>query len=145
MALVVGQNSWATRAEANSYLEDKINTIPWFSLPDDGIQGGVTKDNLLVSAFYWLRNAPGLSLPDISTDENVKNAQIEGAWYLYNYDEDSSDREAAIYSGLSSFTLSKRSENLDINNIQIPQFIIGILRDYAEQNTTVDLLGEYDV
>ena len=145
MALIVGQNSWTTIVEADSYLENKINVTPWFALSDDGVQGGVTKENLLISAYYWLLNAPGLELSMSLTDDNVKNAQIEASWYLYNYEEDMRDRESAIYSGLTSLSLSKRKEGYDIRNIQIPSFILSMLREYSIQNTTVDLLGEYDV
>ncbi len=143
--LVVSQNSWASITEADSYLSDKIDTSEWFGLSNTGSPGTVYKGSLLISAFYWLIGAPELSLTATLTDTNVKNAQIEAAWYLYEHYPELNERRAAIYSGLTSFKLSKRTENFEIKNIQIPAFIMGILKDYGAKNTTALLLGEYDV
>lgn len=145
MAIIIGTNSWVTIAEADTYLTQKINVEDWFTLSDDGVSGGTTKENLLVTAYRWLLDAPGVSLSATTSDDNVKNAQIESAIWLQAYEQEIKDRSSAIYSGVSSFKLSKRSENLDIKNVQIPAFILGMIRSYSEQNTTVDFLGEYDV
>lgn len=148
MSLVVGTNSWTTVSEADTYLTNKINAADWFDntlIPETDDPGEISKESLLVSAYNWLFSAPELSLPvSTTTDENVKKAQIEAAWFLYKHDDALDERRAAIYTGVTSFKLSKRSENLDINNLIIPSYIMGYLRGYGVQNTTALLLGEYD-
>lgn len=145
MSLVVGQNSWVTVAEADIYLGDKIKAIEWFNLSElPSNPGEVAKESLLITAFYWLSGSPELSISPTLTDSNVKNAQIEAAWFLYNYYDEYDARRAAIFSGLKSFQYSKRSEDLVVDQIGIPDYIIGMLRDYGIKNTTALLLGEYD-
>jgi hypothetical protein len=145
MSLVVGTNSWATVAEADTYLTDRINAVDWFSTSPTAAPGAVSKESLLVSAFYWLTGAPELSLSVTLTDTNVKNAQIEAALFLLEHYDELNERRAAMFTGVESWKLSKKSENYNIDQLQIPSYIIGMLRDYAIMNTTVDLKGEYDV
>lgn len=146
MALTVGVNSWCTVAEANAYLENKFDTREWFtSIQDTKPKGMESKETLLVSAFYWLYNSPDLNLSPTLTSQKVKNAQAEAAWYLYNHFEELDARRAEIYSGLTEFELSKRREELEIKNIKIPDFIIGMLPEYMVENYIVELRGQYDI
>jgi hypothetical protein len=145
MSLVVGTNSWASVAEADTYLTDRINTTEWFQTAPTGSPGEVSKESLLVSAFYWLTGSPELELSATLTDTSVKNAQTEAAFFLLEHYDELNERRAAMYTGVDSWKLSKKSENYDINQLQIPSYILGMLRDYAIMNTTVDLKGEYDV
>lgn len=142
--LTVGQNSWATVAEADAYLTDRIQTIEWFELDEQDAPGEVSKETLLISAFYWLKNAPQLSLSENLTDGVVKNAQIEAAWFLYEHYTSLNARRAAIFTGVEEFELSKRTERLRIGNLQIPDFILGSLSAYAVENTVITLKGHYD-
>jgi len=145
MSLIVGQNSWTTIAEADIYLGNKIKTTEWFGLDNAPSEPGAeSKETLLSTAYYWLKGAPELNISASASDDNVKNAQIEAAWFLYNYYDELKEREAAIYTGVEDFSLSKRSENLNKDLLQIPSFISGMLRDYGIRNTSADLLGEYD-
>jgi len=146
MSLTVGQNSWATISEADTYLGNKIKTTEWFALDNAPSElGAESKETLLSTAYYWLKGSPELNISASATDVNVKNAQIEAAWFLYNNYDELKEREAAIYTGVEDFSLSKRSENLNMDYLQIPSFITGMLRDYGIRNTSADLLGEYDV
>ena len=61
MALNVGQNSWCTVPEADTYLTEKIESEVWFELSSVGTPGQTSKQSLLISAFYWLYLAPGFS------------------------------------------------------------------------------------
>jgi len=145
MSLVVGTNSWASVAEADTYLTDRINATEWFSLNvSPATPGAVAKESLLVSAYYWLSGSPELEIPASVTDTDVKNAQIESAWFLYEHYTELNERRAAMYTGVESFKLSKKSENLNIDNLQIPSYIMGMLRLYGVRNDTALLAGEYD-
>ncbi len=144
MALTIGANSWASVAEADTFLADRIDAEAWFLLAASGAAGVRTKESLLVSAFHWLTGSPQLSMPGSSTDDNVKNAQIEAAWFLQEYYEEMKDRRAALATGVESLRMSRRTENLSIRNLGIPGYILGMLASYQVSNTTATLKGEYD-
>ena len=144
MALVVGANSWASVAEADTYLADRIDAEAWFLLADTAAAGVRAKESLLVSAFHWLYGSPQLSIAGSSTDDDVKNAQIEAAWFLREYYDEMKDRRAAISTGVTSLRMSRRAENLSAGNLTIPPHILGMLSTYQQSNLTADLKGEYD-
>ena len=144
MGLIVGQNSWVTISEADSYLTIRISATNWFDLNDSANPGEVSKTTLLVTAFFWLMNSPQLGLTSSLTDDSIKNAQIEAALFLLEHYDALNERRAAMFTGVEDFKLSKRSEKLNIENLQIPDFIIGTLGLYITENTTVTLLGHYD-
>ena len=144
MALIVGQNSWCTVPEADTYLTEKIESEVWFELSSVGTPGQTSKQSLLISAFYWLYLAPGLNLSLTLTDVNVLNAQIEAALFLMEHYTELNERRGAIHSGLTAFTLSQKEERLKKVQINIPDYIMGMLRDYSIVNTFALLKGEYD-
>jgi hypothetical protein len=145
MALVVGTNSWSTRAEADAYLTDRIGATDWFGLADVPANPGEdSKDSFLISAFHWLQGSPELDIPSSASDDGVKNAQIEAALFLYSHYSDLDERRAAISMGVSSFAYSKRREIFDPSQLTIPAYILGMVSEYAKMNTTALLLGEYD-
>ena len=143
MALVVGQNSWASVTEADTYLTDRIHATGWFDLDSSGDPGVVTKESLLVSSFYWLLNNSAFNLSSTLTDTNVKNAQIEGSLFLQEHYKELDGRRAAIATGVKEFELSKRQEILR-DEIRIPDHISDLLKDYLSGNFGT-LLGAYDV
>ncbi len=146
MAIVVGTDSWTTVVEADAYLSNRINAEGWFALPDPPANSGeVSKESLLISAFHWLMSAPQLSLPSSLSSDDIKNAQIEAAWFLYEHYSALNERRAAIFTGVEEFGLSRRKEKLNIANLRIPDFIIGSLGAYNTENVTATLLGEYDI
>ena len=144
MALVVGQNSWVTIAEGDTYLTDRIDASSWFDLGDTGDPGAISKTVLLASSFHWLKGDSSLDLSSTLTDDNVKNAQIEGALFLMKYSLELQSKRAFLSFGGKSFRLSKRWESFDLKSFTIPEHIIGMLRNYVVGNTTVELLGQYD-
>lgn len=145
MALVVGTNSWATVVEADNYLTDKVGATAWFELVETGEPGGESKESYLVTAFHWLSGSPNLEIGPTVVDDDVKNAQAEAAFYLLNYGDERFDREHMASSGVVEFEYSKRMEKLDINKIQIPPYIMGMLRQYSSAHLFPVLEGEYDV
>lgn len=145
MSLVVGQNSWSTVEEADTYLANRIGTSDWFDLSDTATPGVNSKEVMLTSAFYWLSGSPQVSLSASLTDANVKNAQIESAIYLQEHYTEMDNRRAAISQGVTDFRLSKRQESFDINSIVLPQHILGLINDYSTAGGKIILLrGEYD-
>ncbi len=144
MALVVGQNSWVTVTEGNTYLTDRIDASNWFDLGDTGDPGAASKTTLLVSSFHWLMGAPSLDLSATLTGDNVKNAQIEGALFLLKYSKELEAKRAFLSFGGRTFRLSKRWESFDLNALTIPIHIIGMLQEYEGINRTVELSGHYD-
>ena len=142
MALTIGTNSWASVAEGDTLLTDRIDAEEWFALSDSGAPGARSKESLLVSAFHWLSGSTQLSIPSSCADLNVKNAQIEAAWFLHEYYLTLKDRRAAFASGLKSMRMSRRTESLGAPSI--PDHILGMLSEYQTSNDTVLLGGEYD-
>jgi hypothetical protein len=106
MALVVGVNSWVTRAEADTYFDDRINNTPWTALTDS------EKDQYLITAFNWIFYDSQFTAPSSSTATAVKNGQCEAALFLINYGDEWAKRDAFISSGVTSFDFSKWSEDL---------------------------------
>ena len=143
MALVVGQNSWASVAEANTYLTDRIYADEWFNLDSSGNPGVVTKESLLVSSFNWLLGNSSFSLSSALTNDNVKQAQIEGALFLFKHYVELDERRAAKASGVTEFKISQRMEKLD-GDIVVPSNISDLLSSYRQGNIAT-LLGAYDV
>lgn len=143
MALLVGTNSWVTVAEADSYLEDMADVEDWFELSDDPVQRGEkSKANLLVTAFRWLMyNINLINLTASLTDQNVKNAQIEGALFLLRYQEDLERRGALSATGVTRIELSKWTET--IQEMSLPSKILSLLNEYSSiGGRVIQLLGE---
>lgn len=132
MALTVGVNSWATIAEADAYLQYKIGAANWFTLPDTAANAGDSKENYLISAFYFLTNYPGITIDAGNTTEVVKTAQIETALFLLKYGEEYNCREAMQAGGVESFKYSKTEEDFNSKGPTLPNSIIGpLLPDYS--------------
>lgn len=121
MGLAVGINSWVTVAEADAYLADKFGASAWASLTTQ------IKEQLLITSFRWIYSNPNFNIPKTSTDELVKNGQIELAWWVYNYIDEYEKRGALIDSGVTEFLLPEWEEKL--SKQQFPKFIEDILSD----------------
>jgi len=145
MALVVGSNTWVTVTEADEYLTYRMGTDEWFDLQEKGQPGTLSKETVLGTAFRELVNCPSLDLPVSASGDNVKNAQVEMALFLVNHFNELDDRRAGIATGLNSFQLGKRREDLRTFFIGVPEYIITMLGEYASINTTVELKGQYDI
>lgn len=122
MALVVGTNSWVTVAEADAYLADKWNAgTTWTGLTNP------QKESALITAFYWIRRRyPGIPL--VGVTDNVKNAQIELAWYIVNYYNAHVKRDSLYRQGVRKFKISKWSE--DLSESQLPEAVQDLLEDF---------------
>jgi hypothetical protein len=119
--IVVGTNSWVTITEADDYLDGKLGADAWASLSNS------LKTQCLITAYRWLFYHPDLNIPASSTSETVKAAQIELAWWIYNYYAGFQKRGALIASGVEEFDLSKWSETLKAQDL--PYEVANILED----------------
>lgn len=144
MSLVVGQNSWVTIAEADTYLTDRMGAGDWFSLSGVGSPGITSKSTLLSTAYFWLLNNPKLELSGSLTDSNVKNGQIESALFLLEHYAALNERRAAIGTGVKSFKLMSRREVL-VQDLVLPAHIAGFFSQYGISNAVVELKGNYDI
>lgn len=146
MALNVGVNSWVTVAEADSYLEDQLDSNGWWALPELPVNPGAeSKSVLLITAARWLLGSPELELSITTSTANIKEAQIKSALFLQKHFCEVDDRTAAMYTGVTAFEYSKRNEDLDIKNLGIPADILALLPEYTISHAFVVLQGEYDV
>lgn len=146
MALVVGTNSWITVLEADDYFTNRIGSTDWFDLPEAPANPGEdAKETMLVSAYYWLTQSSVLSLSADLTDANVKHAQAEAALFLLGHYSELDARRAAMYTGVTEFELSKRREKLNLAQLQIPDYILGLLNEYSTDHAIVNLSGDYNV
>jgi hypothetical protein len=124
MSIIVGTNSWVTLAEANAYFASKYNAATlWATLAN------AVKEQLLISAYYWIQQQKAFSISPASTAAKVKQAQYEAAWFIYKYGDEYEKRRALSDEGVKSFSISKFSETLD--GAQFPAFIADILDGFA--------------
>lgn len=120
---VPGTNSWATLAEANAYFADKWGAAAtWAGLTN------TQKSQLLITAYHWLMSMSEYSLSPADTSDQIKRAQFEAAWYLYNYSANMEKRRALYAQGVRSFKVSEFSESLA--EAELPLHIAGLLDGY---------------
>jgi len=104
MSLIVGTNSWCTRAEADAFLLEWYGASSWASLTN------TNKDTLLITAFWKIYTDNRFSIAKSETSENVKNAQIITAFYIYENNTSIKKRLALQGQGVTEFEVSKFRE-----------------------------------
>ena len=119
--IVVNTNSWVTIAESETYLDEKLGADAWASLSDE------EKTQSLISAFRWINRATNYSIGVVT--DNLKYAQMELAFYIYEYSESHRKHEALIAQGVDSFRISKFWE-ASSGKIELPQTVKDLLSDY---------------
>lgn len=122
MAITVGTNSWITQAEADSYMAQKYGADAWAGL------SGAVKEQLIVSAFRFIKYSGEVSVADSASSDAVKSAQSETAWYLYKFGEEHEKRSALSSQGVKSFRLDDWSETL--SKTGLPEIVRKILDDF---------------
>lgn len=121
MALIVGTNSWVTVAEADTYFATKWGASAWATLPN------ASKESLLITAYNWIQAQSMFTIAPSATDQYIKNAQFETAWYVYKFFDEHEKRRALIASGVTRFQISEFEEDLD--RAGFPEFISDMLKD----------------
>ena len=99
MGLIVGLNSWASQAEADAYLADRLNAAEWTAADS------ATKDQALVTAWNYLTSHPGYSLSAGTGTQAMKDAQCEQALFLLKNIDELEDRMAMISQGIERVQL----------------------------------------
>ena len=141
MSIEVGENSYVTIAEADSFYTTRPGTVYWFTLEEaPPSPGEESKEGWLVTAYYWLFD-DSFGLPASSDNPIVKRAQLEAAVFLMDYMDEYRDRIAKTAGGVTSFMISRWMENL--SSIMKPQNILDILykAGFSSGSTFVDLGG----
>jgi hypothetical protein len=126
MGLILHENSWVTIAEADIYLADKAGASAW--------PLSTEKVALLITAFREIYMSPLFSIPKTSTNERVKAAQIELAFWLMDYNEDRGKREALQIMGVTSAKADDTQENYNCKFV-MPNFITDILSGFMTGST----------
>lgn len=121
--MTVGTNSWVTVAEANLYLADKYGAGAWAGLTD------AVKEDLLITAFWAIYGSAEYTIAKTSTNELVKNAQIETAWHFYLYDAEIWKRLMLSGVGVIEFEISKFREKLT-KGTPLPWTAKGMLSEF---------------
>lgn len=121
MGLILHTNSWVTVIEADIYLTDKPNTANWLA--------STQKEKYLIEAFFEIYTSPNFSIPKTSTDERVKWAQIELAYWNFKYGEDKEKREALQMMGVTSAKADDTQEDYNCKFVSSP-IITGLLSDF---------------
>jgi hypothetical protein len=123
MSLLVGVNSWVTTAEADAYLGDKWGVgAEWTGLTT------TEKEQALVTSYRWIQGLRQYNISPSSTNENVKNAQIELAYYIVENYTQHKKRTALYAQGVRDFSISKWKEKLE--KAGLPSEVEGLLKDF---------------
>ncbi len=128
MGIVVGINSWVTADEADTYMLDRFSGDAWAGYTP------TKKEQLLITAYRWIKSKTYLTIPANSTAVTVKNAQVECAWYIAQFWTGHEKRSALQSQGVTEFELSKFREKLS-RGTDLPEFVKDLLGDF--------LTGEY--
>ena len=78
--MIDSSNSWVTLDYANNYFRNKYGASFWESLSN------TDKEKLLITAKNFILQM-GYSIPDDSTEEEVKKAQCETVQWYYEFYE----------------------------------------------------------
>ena len=142
MGLTVGTNSWATVAEADAYLTDRIGAEDWFDLNATGDPGAVSKETLLITSYNRLSVL--YTIPAAETATNIKKAQIEAAFFFLDNFVEFEERSRALAAGIESFRQSQWTENYrdGITAVSFPGWITDLISEYSGANFFPQLLGE---
>ncbi len=121
--VVVGVNSWCTIAEADAYFEAKFGASAWSPLSVS------QKTQLLITACRWIRQQSQFSVELSSTAELVKHAQLEAAWFVFQWFDEYEKRRALTSSGVRAWKALDASETLEA--VGFPAFIADMLSDFT--------------
>lgn len=133
MSLVVGTNSWASLTEANIFLSDWYGASAWASLTN------TNKESLLITAFWRIYKNGKYSIAKSETNEDVKNAQILTAFYIYENNDEVKQRLASQAQGVENFSISSFSEKYSKGS-WLPIEVEGMLEDWINW----DVFAEFD-
>lgn len=124
ITLTAGQNTWCTLEYADAYFEERWNSESWALKEEED------RKKLLAHAYKLINQQSDIAIAADETEDIVKQAQCELAWYILNYWNEHEKRKALANMGVTEFKVSKFSEKL--TKIQIPEDIKDMLSDYVD-------------
>jgi hypothetical protein len=114
-------NSWVSIAQADDYFLSKYGCSAWASLTT------ADKTALILQAFREINGFPQFSIAATETQQIVKDAQCEFAWYVYL--SPNRDRVFTMHAqGIRNYSASAFSQRLDA--MQCPEFITKMLNGF---------------
>lgn len=137
MAVTKGVNTWTTVAEADLYFAYRISASSWFSLTESGQQGTKSKESLLVTAFYYLKNK--YNIPADTNNDYVRIAQCELALFFCDYYEHYMQASLLQAEGTYSLSAGKASQSFR-KELELPEFVLVPLKTYLSENST-EIIG----
>jgi len=138
MAVIKGENTWITVAEADLYLAYRLTASSWFALPESASPGDKSKETLLVTAFFFLQSKYGI--PASSTDDNLRIAQCELALFFCDFYEQYFQAGLLQAEGTGTLSASSASQSFR-KDMDLPEFVLAPLNAFlaTSRNTLVDL------
>jgi len=148
MALVVGQNSYISVADADVYFSERLNTTPWQNADNTTKEAALIQATTMIDAYFnfygektdpaqpldWPRK--GVYLDGVELDNNTIPAQVEKATCeqaLYLLSVDSTFQPGVTLKGFKKAKLGEMEIEADLNYLpsKINSYIIALLRDFA--------------
>jgi hypothetical protein len=120
--IVIGDNSWVSLAEANTYMAQRFQGGAWATID------ATEREQLLIFAYRLINSIHGYVFPDVPNNQ-MKYAQIEGSWFLYNFYEEFTQRQALYGMGVEDFTISKFKEKIT-RVPTLPPIVTGMLESF---------------
>ena len=137
--ITVGTNSWITLAEADAYLANKFGADNWAA----AVQS--SREQAIITAFWRIYGSSEYTIAKSSTDENVKNAQAETAYFILTYSGELSKRAALQSAGVKSHSVSKFKETYSGNvGTLLPQEAIDLLDSFQSFNPVGTISRDLD-
>lgn len=123
MALAVGENSWLTLEEAETYFSTRIGSSEYWC-------SGADKEAALITAYNQLNGCGLFDFPAAAT-QAMKDAQCEQALFLLIHGEDIDRRKGLQAQGVTAAGIVKESYKEDIDQIPICTNAKNFLKEYS--------------
>lgn len=129
MALTVGENSWVTVEEADTYFSSRLGSSEhWVS--------GAEKESALITAYNQLNGCGFFDFPASAT-QVMKDAQCEQALFLLVHVEDIDRRKGLQVQGVATAGIVKESYKENIDQIPICTNAKNFLKDYSVEGKDI--------
>lgn len=127
-SIVVGTNSWATLAYAETYFTTRLNAdVFWNSTVTDA-----KKEAALITAYEFLMGCGEYSIASDSSDVAVKKAQCEMALFLLQHLADMDARKGIQAQGVSQAGIVQETYDMSkVGEMPLPPIVKRLLKDSA--------------
>lgn len=138
-AIVVGTNSWATLAYAETYFTTRLNAdVYWNATVTDA-----KKEAALITAYEFLMGSGNYSIASDSTDSAVKKAQCEMALFLLQHLADMDARKGIQAQGVEQAGIVQETYDMSkVGELPVPPIVRHLLKDSVAEGAG---LGGVDI